>query len=554
MLVPRPVVPHVDILNLSVGRSGIIESYSEQDLRANLGRAIATMAQADAEEKTILVWAAGNAHGRRCVATTAHCENDGEKDAINAVSVEVMPGLVARIEELQGHSIAVVALRPDGEIADFSNRCGIAADFCIAAPGEGMRVAYFGPHEVTGAPARGYGINHRGTSLAAPMVAGGLAVMKQLFRELSNTELVTRLFETAEDEGVYADRAVYGHGAMDLRAATWPVGVLDVPVESERADGAGAALLGTRLQAGAAFGDGLERSLAGTEIAAFDDLGAPFWFDLGDFAAGAAARSMAADVHEPPAPAWSRTGEAVRWRLGYREPPGDGGDGHLALADRAVTLTLSDRHAVSGTAFTTEGEAGQPPASGAVVTWRPAESPLGLHAGWMHERETLLGSSADGAFGALSADAAFVGIGADAELGGWRLGADAEVGVVHSTPSGGIVTGVSPLTTTAFTLHASTAFAGDGSLRLSVSQPLRVERGSAALSVPAGRTKAGTVVRSPLAAGLAPSGRQIDVSAQWQQPLSVGEVSVGAVVTHQPGHRSAADPELHFLSGWRWAY
>ena len=185
-----------------------------------------------------------------------------------------------------------------------------------------------------------------------------------------------------------------------------------------------------------------------------------------------------------------------------------------------MTLTLSDRHAVSGTAFTTEGEAGQPPASGAVVTWRPAESPLGLHAGWMHERETLLGSSADGAFGALSADAAFVGIGADAELGGWRLGADAEVGVVHSTPSGGIVTGVSPLTTTAFTLHASTAFAGDGSLRLSVSQPLRVERGSAALSVPAGRTKAGTVVRSPLAAGLAPSGRQIDVSAQWQQPLA----------------------------------
>ena len=553
-LVPRPGVPRVDILNLSVGHSGIIDSYTEEDLRANLGRAIAAMAQTDAEEKTILVWAAGNAHGRRCIAPTEHCENDGEGGSINAVSVEVMPGLVARIEELQGHSIAVVALRQDGEIAGFSNRCGIAADFCIAAPGERIRVAYLGPHPDTGLPARGWD-TVRGTSFAAPMVAGGLAVMKQLFRDqLSNTELVTRLFETAEDEGVYADRAVYGHGAMDLRAATWPVGVLDVPVESERADGAGAALLGTRLQAGAAFGDGLERSLAGTEIAAFDDLGAPFWFDLGDFTAGAAARSMAADVHEPPAPAWSRSGEGVHWRVGYREPPGEGGDGHVALAARAVTLTLSDRNALSGTAFTTEGAAGQPPASGAVVTWRPAESPLGLHAGWMHERETLLGSSADGAFGALSADAAFVGIEADAELGGWRLGADAEVGVVHSTPSGGIVNGVSPLTTTAFTLHASTAFAGDGSILLSVSQPLRVERGSAALSVPAGRTKAGTVVRSPLAAGLAPSGRQIDVSAQWQQPLSVGEVSVGAVVTHQPGHRSAADPELHFLSGWRWAY
>ena len=437
----------------------------------------------------------------------------------------------------------------------FSNRCGIAADFCIAAPGEGMRVAYLGPHEDTGAPARGYGLNFRGTSFAAPMVAGGLAVMKQLFRDqLSNTELVTRLFETADDEGVYADPAVYGHGAMDLRAATWPVGVLDVPVESDRADGAGAALLGTRLQAGAAFGDGLERSLAGTEIAAFDDLGAPFWFDLGDFTAGAAARSMAADVHQSPAPAWSRTEEAVHWRIGYREPPGDGGDGHLALADRAVTLTLADRHALRGTVFTTEGAAEQPPASGASVTWRPAGSPLGLHAGWVHERETLLGSSADGAFGALSADAAFVGVEAEAELGGWRIGADAEVGTVASAARGGIVTGVSPLTTTAFTLHASTAFAGDGSLRLSVSQPLRVERGSAALSVPTGRTKDGAVVRSPAAADLGPSGRQIDVSAQWQQPLSGGEVSLGAVVTHQPGHRAAADPELMFLSGWRWAY
>ena len=102
---------------------------------SNFGQAIATMAQADAEEKTILVWAAGNAHGDPCAASTDHCEN-GE---INAVSVEVLPGLVARIEELQGHSIAVVALRPDGEIADFSNRCGIAADYCIAAPGEGRR-------------------------------------------------------------------------------------------------------------------------------------------------------------------------------------------------------------------------------------------------------------------------------------------------------------------------------------------------------------------------------------------------------------------------------
>ena len=542
----------VDVLNLSVGHSGIIDSYSEQDLRANFGTAIAAMAQAGAAGRTILVWTAGNAHGDECAATTDHCENG----TINAVSVEVLPGLVARIPELQGHSIAVVALSSNGQIANFSNRCGIAADFCIAAPGSGVRVAFFGPHPDTGVPSRGH-TTVGGTSVAAPFVAGGLAVMKQLFRDqLSNTDLVTRLFETANAQGTYANRAVYGRGAMDLRAATSPVGVLDVPIESNRADGRGAVLVATRLQAGAAFGDGPERSLAGTEFAAFDDLGAPFWFDLGGFTTGVAARSMTARFHEFPAPvpAWSRTAEAVHWRIGYRESPGDAGDGHLALAERALTLTLTDRHALTGTAFTTEGVADQPPTSGAALAWRPNGSSFGLHGGWVHERATLLGSSADGAFGTLSADAAFVGIKADAELGGWRIGADAEVGTVHSAPRGGIVAGISPLTTTAFTLHASTAFADDGSFRLSVSQPLRVERGRAALSVPAGRTKAGAVVRSPVAADLTPSGRQIDVAAQWQQPLSIGEVRLGAVVTHQPGHRAAADPELMFLSGWRWAY
>ena len=132
----------VDILNLSVGYEGIIDSYSEQELRANFGAAIAAMAQADATDRTVVVWAAGNAHGDPCDPSTTEQCVDNEVDA---VSVQVLPGLVARIPELQGHSIAVVALRADGQIADFSNRCGIAAHHCIAAPGEDVRIAYFGP-------------------------------------------------------------------------------------------------------------------------------------------------------------------------------------------------------------------------------------------------------------------------------------------------------------------------------------------------------------------------------------------------------------------------
>ena len=63
------------------------------------------------------------------------------------------------------------------------------------------------------------------------MVAGGLALLKQLFRDqLFNTALVERLLETADNSGIYADRAIYGRGKMDLGAATSPVGILSVPV------------------------------------------------------------------------------------------------------------------------------------------------------------------------------------------------------------------------------------------------------------------------------------------------------------------------------------
>ena len=267
----------LDILNLSFGFEGIIDRYAEEDLRANFSETIATLAQADAAEKTILVWAAGNQNGDRCGFGVEHCV-DGR---IEAVSVGILPGLLAYLEELQGHSIAVVALSPDGgDIASFSNRCGIAADFCIAAPGEEVRFAYYGPDgEEDGV--RGYG-EAGGTSFAAPMVSGGLAVMKHLFRDqISNEELVSRLFLTADNTGIYADRDIYGNGRMDLGAATSPVGVLDVPITTGLATAAYASLNSTGLRLGAAFGDGLAEVFDGGEIMALDDYGAPFWYGLG---------------------------------------------------------------------------------------------------------------------------------------------------------------------------------------------------------------------------------------------------------------------------------
>ena len=555
----------VDILNLSFGYQGLIDRYAEQELRDNYGSTLAALAQADADERTILVWSAGNTHGDSCdPSTTDFC---GKYGAINAVSPGILSGLPAHIEELRGHSIAVAALNPvDGLIASFSNRCGIAADYCIAAPGERVRLAYFGPSQ--GDVFRGFA-TASGTSFAAPMVAGGLAIMKQLFRDqLSNPELVSRLFETADKNGGYADSAIYGQGSMDLGAATSPVGVLELPV-GENVGQNGFSLQSTRLQPGSAFGDGLQQSLATQQIMALDDLGAPFWYRLGSFTAAAKGMPVATRLRGflAPEPGWDgpagatamargqvgleANGAPVTLHIARLETSAEVRGSHLALAEGGVKATLAGQGGLSAVAFTTKGVPGEKPAVGAALSWRRAGLPLGVRAGWIGERETLLGSVGEGAFGDLAGDTAFVGVDASTGLGRWRIGANAELGMVTPAARGGLVTRVSSLATSAFALHATRALAGAGALRFSVSQPLRVESGRASLTVPAGRTKAGAVLYDSVPAELAPSGRQMDIAGQWHRPLGKGELRLGAVYSHRPGHSEAASPETTFLAGWR---
>lgn len=157
----------LDFLNLSIGYSGIIDDYSKTDLETYFRTAIDAFAQTGAR-KTILVWAAGNAHGDPCDYVSTTCVTDSvdpTKKFVNAVSVEVMPGLVSLFPELQGQSVAVVSVGndldddfivDDWKISDFSNRCGSAADYCIAAPGMWVRTAFFGPHPDTGEPSVGH--------------------------------------------------------------------------------------------------------------------------------------------------------------------------------------------------------------------------------------------------------------------------------------------------------------------------------------------------------------------------------------------------------------
>ena len=560
----------IDFLNLSLGVSGIIENYGEEVLREHFEPTVAAIAQEGSEDKVVLVWAAGNSNGTKCDIPISQCV-DGE---VQASSVDLLTGLAARFPELRENTVGVVAIRPeDGLIADFSNRCGIAADFCLAAPGQDVTVAYFGPNREGEPGFRGVGTGG-GTSFAAPMVAGGLALMKQYFRhQVSNTDLLARLLETADRSGPYADAAVYGRGLLDLGAATSPVDEPEVAL-ADRVNGPSAALHETSLQAGPAFGDAFAASLAHRELAAFDRLGAPFWYDAGRFTAAAAEPSLSArlrDFQRTPAegPRGSAaTGFHVPILRSARELAGalpavylakSGSSAaarasHFAIADRGLVATVPVAAGLTATAITSEGIDGQEPATGAALAWRAPDAPLGLRAGWMGERRSVLGSVSEGAFGDLLSNAVFAGIEADAGLGRWRIGGAAEVGAVNAQARNGLLEDVSPVATSAFALHATRPIRNGGAFRVSLSQPLRVEDGAARLSHPAGRTTGGEVLRSTVAVDVEPSGRQVDLALRWRQPLDLGELRLGAILSREPGHRKYADNDLIVLSGWRMSF
>ena len=569
----------LDFVNVSVGHPGIIEQFSEQVLRDSLPDTIATLAQGEASDRTVFVWAAGNAHGKTCDPNDFTDNPDLCVDGkVNAKSPEIFAGLPARIAELQGNLLSVVATAEDGAIAPFSNRCGIAADWCLAAPGDRIRTAYFGPHPDDNSPGARGALTARGTSVAAPMVTGGLGVMKHQFRgQLSNADLVERLLATANKDGIYADRSIYGQGLMDLGASTEPVGETSLAL-GDRVEGPGLGLAGTDLALGGAFGDGLAQSLAGHEIAAFDQLGAPFWYSLADLTGAAPGPDLDARLRAFMAPALAPTPEpgaeagagVLRpafaslgpagpepLRLGLMEAPPPGtGIGHLSLAGNALTLGAAP--AWGGLRFATfaaEGRPGQAPASGAALSWRPAGSILGLRSGLVAESETLLGSRTAGAFGRVSSRSTFAGIEGSTELGGWRLDAGAEIGVVDAAARGGMLSDVTPLTTSAFALQAERPLTDGTALSLSLAQPLRVESGRATLSVPVGRTQGGRVLRRSLTASLKPSGRQIDLAMKWRKRLAAGgELRFGSVWSLQPGHNVSEDPELSVFAGWRGSF
>ncbi|MGH2340282.1 autotransporter domain-containing protein [Segnochrobactraceae bacterium EtOH-i3] len=122
--------------------------------------------------------------------------------------------------DLKGTLIAVVAVDKNGEISSYSNRCGAAADWCLAAPGGDMNTGaddgIYSTWPDAEDPSAATYQNDQGTSMAAPHVAGAAAVVREAFPYMTAGQTIETILTTATDMG---DPEIYGQGMLNLGAA-----------------------------------------------------------------------------------------------------------------------------------------------------------------------------------------------------------------------------------------------------------------------------------------------------------------------------------------------
>lgn len=418
--------------------------------------------------------------------------------------------------DARGHHLAVAATDPETRrIAGYSDSCGpLPGDwdasrhgphFCLAAPGT---VRGLIPDPRT--PGRGHienGLN--GTSFAAPVVSGALALMMEHFRGTrGNTAVVRRVLDTADRTGVYGQSDIYGAGHLDLEAALTPVGTLTAGQEQR-------AVTHTSLETPAAFGSVAGRA-GDAELASFDAQGFPFWIPVSGLVSGrSAARSPipvvdTADTGVDPAVGLETLG--AQW---------------FALDHAAHEQQTNTGQWVTGFA------------PGAATIARRGAG--GWEHGFSFEDGRYLGARPSGAFGSnLHAGMFWTSRSFERDLGaGVTLDASGTIAASLPRYETNAIFEASPSLLSALSMRVGTEQTG-----LTLEQPLRAESGTGTFRLETGWIEDGRKLRAEHRVALRPEAREVRATLRHEREAGSGQLALelsGALdAGHMAGQRDAS--------------
>ncbi|RJF53885.1 autotransporter outer membrane beta-barrel domain-containing protein [Serratia inhibens] len=156
----------------------------------------------------------------------------------NLNNPDAMAGLAYFVPEIAPNWLSVASLQDpnnsgDYSISTFSSRCGYTASFCVAAPGSKVYSSIIEGNSLENLTT-GYA-KYSGTSMAAPHVAGSIAVLMERFPYMTGAQVASVLKTTTVDMGAPGIDALYGWGMIDLGKAIRGPGMFvteqDIPEE-----------------------------------------------------------------------------------------------------------------------------------------------------------------------------------------------------------------------------------------------------------------------------------------------------------------------------------
>ncbi len=145
----------------------------------------------------------------------------GNESRSDPSDIAALPTLAPQLEAGWLVAVAVDSNHPD-QLADYSNACGKAMTYCLAAPG-GVIVA---DKDATSSGKQDYWVV-RGTSLAAPQVTGAAALVWEAYPYFSNDLVRQTLLGTADDLGAAGPDKIFGYGELNAGKAVNGPGKFD---------------------------------------------------------------------------------------------------------------------------------------------------------------------------------------------------------------------------------------------------------------------------------------------------------------------------------------
>lgn len=443
-----------------------------------------------------------------------------------------------------------------------SAACGLAAKFCLA--GDGITTGAWSSSNAS--YASGFG-----TSFVAPQIAGAVALLAEAFPDLTPEEWTKRLLASANNswfasQGVpvagtvdygngvtHAYSTEWGHGVLDIKAALSPIGSVSVLSGGTVTSATRYSLATSTVTAPSSFGDALTLAMAPQPLAVFDALNRAYPVSASAAVVSAPATLVPRLQGED---SLDQAGEGLSLR--YSADLGGAVGGFSGTGGRASVLSMTGKGVLlASTApvgsvadLTAYGfaadHAGLPNGNmaGAGVTLSLPVGNGSFRLGGMLANESggVLGLNGGSAFN--FGDGSTIGsinIGMEQYIApSLGLYGRLEYGAAMRHGGGtGFVTNLSNLTFSGMEVGAvfNNVLSGDDRLTLSLSQPLRVETGTIALTTPVGRNADGSIVSRSSSSELASSGRQFDIGLNYEARLdNAAAFNMGLKYALDAGH------------------